>query len=310
MKPKRHGREVVHGDGAGEGVEVRTRGPHEVSGDRSRGRLGPRMSARKKLPPHVETEILTRSRRKCCLCYFLDRDDGVKQGQIAHLDDDPGNNDPDNLCFLCLPHHDAYDSTTRQSKGYKEDEVKLHRNRLYEHIVLQDAAVESGSTSPEAVGAVVKRYEQIVELRENDIDMLRAERDQQAQRVNELTQALARMEEERAACGVLVTVRRRWAAIHVHARRVGQLAFRSRSTAATCRPSERRPSAILPVCAASYFWGSVTGSDVGRNVTCLHKPSPAIREAEDDARRVRKRLSQQRRIPLRHVPCPDESLKR
>lgn len=89
------------------------------------------MSARKKLPEDVTTEILVRSRRRCCLCYGLNRDADIKQGQLAHLDQNRENNRPDNLAFLCLQHHDLYDSRASQSKGYTISEVKAYRDELY-----------------------------------------------------------------------------------------------------------------------------------------------------------------------------------
>jgi len=55
----------------------------------------------------------------------------VKQGQIAHLDQDASNNNVSNLAFLCLEHHDQYDSQTSQSKGFTESEVKSHCDKLY-----------------------------------------------------------------------------------------------------------------------------------------------------------------------------------
>jgi hypothetical protein len=59
-------------------------------------------------------------------------DTTVKAGQLAHLDRDPNNNAADNLCFLCLPHHDEYDSRTSQSKGLSGKEVELYRDRLHQ----------------------------------------------------------------------------------------------------------------------------------------------------------------------------------
>jgi hypothetical protein len=53
-----------------------------------------------------------------------------KQGQIAHLNHDPADNDEDNLTFLCLRHHSLYDSTTSQHKNYTAIEVKDARDRL------------------------------------------------------------------------------------------------------------------------------------------------------------------------------------
>ena len=87
--------------------------------------------ARPRLPEHVAACVLVLSRRRCCLCYGLERDTGMKIGQIAHLDQDPANNDPDNLVFLCFAHHDQYDTRTSQSKGLLRSEVVAHRDELY-----------------------------------------------------------------------------------------------------------------------------------------------------------------------------------
>lgn len=62
----------------------------------------------------------------------------VKQIQIAHLDRDRENNNPDNLVALCLEHHDEYDSRRSQSKGIKIDEVKHYRGELDKIIQKQD----------------------------------------------------------------------------------------------------------------------------------------------------------------------------
>jgi hypothetical protein len=88
------------------------------------------MTVRSRIPRQIETEVLTSSRRRCCLCWGLLGDYGQKKGQIAHLDHNPANNDIDNLAFLCLDHHDKYDSSTRQSKNYTIQEVKSYRQQL------------------------------------------------------------------------------------------------------------------------------------------------------------------------------------
>ena len=54
----------------------------------------------------------------------------MKAGQIAHLDGDRVNNRIDNLAFLCLVHHDDYDSRTSQRKGLTLQEVKRYREEL------------------------------------------------------------------------------------------------------------------------------------------------------------------------------------
>ena len=88
------------------------------------------MGERKKIPDDVAAAVLESSRRRCCICAALQDDISEKKGQIAHLDRDPSNNDPDNLVFLCLEHHDQYDSRPSQSKGFTPEEVKRYKAAL------------------------------------------------------------------------------------------------------------------------------------------------------------------------------------
>jgi len=85
---------------------------------------------RASIPEAVQTAVLLRSRRRCCLCFGLNRDTGMKNGQIAHIDRDHANATEDNLVFLCLEHHDAYDSRPSQRKGFTRAEVKAYRAEL------------------------------------------------------------------------------------------------------------------------------------------------------------------------------------
>lgn len=89
------------------------------------------MANRKPIPPDAEHRILDRSRRRCALCVHFHNDWGVKDGQIAHLDRDPSNFTEDNLAYLCLPHHDDYDTKRRQTKNLRIRETKTARDRLY-----------------------------------------------------------------------------------------------------------------------------------------------------------------------------------
>ena len=91
-----------------------------------------RVKSRSGLPLKTEAEVLLSSRRRCAICFGLDRDDSIKRGQIAHLNRDRSNNKPENLVFLCLEHHDQYDSRTSQSKGFKSTEVKCYQAELKE----------------------------------------------------------------------------------------------------------------------------------------------------------------------------------
>lgn len=82
----------------------------------------------------IEAKVLARSARRCCLCFSLKRDFTEKEGQLAHLDQNPANGAEDNLAFLCLRHHSLYDSRTSQHKNYTIVEVKSARGALYEHV--------------------------------------------------------------------------------------------------------------------------------------------------------------------------------
>ena len=90
--------------------------------------------SRKAVPPANETAVLTKSARRCLLCFHLDGILTEKAGQIAHLDQDPSNGSEDNLAWMCMPHHSQYDSKTSQHKNYTLPEVKVLRSKIYEAI--------------------------------------------------------------------------------------------------------------------------------------------------------------------------------
>jgi len=92
------------------------------------------MGKRKKIPAGLIADITSACRRRCCICFALDKDDKEKRGQIAHLDHDSSNNEPDNLAFLCLSHHDDYDTRRSQSKGINIEEAKRYRTELLAYV--------------------------------------------------------------------------------------------------------------------------------------------------------------------------------
>jgi len=89
---------------------------------------------RKKIPTQIETQVLLQCRRRCCICYGLEKDDNIKKGQIAHINNNKNDNRLDNLVFLCLQHHDEYDSTTSQSKNLTSNEIREFRKELQNEI--------------------------------------------------------------------------------------------------------------------------------------------------------------------------------
>lgn len=89
------------------------------------------MSVRRPASKSIEKDVLTASRRRCCLCVFLVGRDEVRKGQIAHINRDRSDSRFENLVFLCLEHHDEYDGRTSQSKGFSGEEVRAYRDQLY-----------------------------------------------------------------------------------------------------------------------------------------------------------------------------------
>jgi len=103
--------------------------------------------ARRRLSREAEDTVLLLCRRRCCICYGLNRDTGIKQGQIAHVDRDPANDDLDNLAFMCLDHHDQYDARAKQSKNLTMSEVRHFRRELHE-------AIDRAWKEPVRIGAI------------------------------------------------------------------------------------------------------------------------------------------------------------
>lgn len=106
---------------------------------------------RKRTPQQIETAILTQSRRRCCLCWGLRSDAAEQQGQIAHIDHDPSNWLPENLVFLCLSHHNEYDSRMSQAKGLTAGEIREYRDRMYE--LLKDDTIPLAGVGSNQQGA-------------------------------------------------------------------------------------------------------------------------------------------------------------
>jgi hypothetical protein len=77
------------------------------------------LARRQAVSKHVETDLLVACQRRCCLCFYLDGFKGVKKGQLAHLNKRPDDNRPENLAWLCLEHHDSFDSVTRQQSLFR-----------------------------------------------------------------------------------------------------------------------------------------------------------------------------------------------
>lgn len=96
---------------------------------------------RPNVPEDSQLAVLTKSKRRCALCWGIDHVVTPQKGQIAHIDGNPKNNVEDNLVWLCLPHHDLFDARMSQSKGFRASEVKHYRNELYKGLASGEIAV-------------------------------------------------------------------------------------------------------------------------------------------------------------------------
>lgn len=135
--------------------------------------------SRKATPTSDEILVLTNSRRKCCICYGLHNDLSVKRGQIAHIDRNHSNSTFENLAWMCLEHHDLYDSRTSQSKGFKPREIIFYRDALYKFVddhwgdsfVFQELPTQTNAKF--LIGERLKHVRSEVELNEGEfIDLI------------------------------------------------------------------------------------------------------------------------------------------
>jgi len=71
-----------------------------------------------------------------------------KKGQLAHIDRNSSNVDPENVAYLCTPHHDEYDSMPSQTKRFTPAEFKSYQVALYEVLESPDWLRLSGRPLP------------------------------------------------------------------------------------------------------------------------------------------------------------------
>ena len=128
---------------------------------------------RKHIPKTTETNLFELSKRRCCYCFVLENDNSEKEGQIAHIDQDNENPSLENLAWLCQSHHNKYDSTFRQTKGYTSSELKRYREKLYNFNRIRTDKLEASSCSKRLIEIVIgKNYEDFTD--ENMEALLRA----------------------------------------------------------------------------------------------------------------------------------------
>jgi class 3 adenylate cyclase len=124
------------------------------------------MANRKHIPEEVRTRLLTACRRRCCLCWHFEGSKSQEQGQIVHIDRDATNPNEENLAFLCLRHHNEYDTRPSQSKGLTPGELLEGKAALLKAIADNPQAFLAGVT-PQPSAPVFDQQGQTVENQTN-----------------------------------------------------------------------------------------------------------------------------------------------
>jgi hypothetical protein len=123
----------------------------------------------------IEGQVLVACRRRCCLCVYLEHDDAVHKGQIAHLNHDPADSRFENLVWLCFNHHDEYDGRTSQSKGLTLHEVRTYRDRLYAKYQFEPAVIAGtarDAIEPHDESEIIERQYAEVRHSHGDLDYM------------------------------------------------------------------------------------------------------------------------------------------
>ncbi|ECZ6324423.1 hypothetical protein C5G84_02150 [Salmonella enterica] len=96
------------------------------------------MTNRKEIPDNVQANIMEKSAARCAICYGTrmntDAVYPVPGFQLAHIDRNAANSAENNLALLCIPCHSMYDSTFRQAKNYRPENIRRWRDQLYEDV--------------------------------------------------------------------------------------------------------------------------------------------------------------------------------
>ena len=125
-------------------------------------------SGRKKISKGKANDLATSCHRVCALCWALERDGRAKEGQIAHIDRDNANDDPSNLCWLCLFHHNRYDTMMNQSKNFDKGELLKYRKDV-EELVAQTKLPTSDNGSLTALLSVEIEHAVLYGLRTREV---------------------------------------------------------------------------------------------------------------------------------------------
>ncbi|HEI8671775.1 TPA: hypothetical protein ACKQFJ_002512 [Serratia marcescens] len=115
------------------------------------------MNKRKNIPDSIQANVIHNSAGRCVICYGTRQftDPRYPHTQIAHIDKNNENNQEDNLALLCISCHNLYDSTLRQGKNYKQENIKRWRDELYNDVIGKKLPAPMYNSLPYDVGSSI-----------------------------------------------------------------------------------------------------------------------------------------------------------
>lgn len=121
---------------------------------------------RKAIPVQTKLNILRKSKRRCAYCFGLQGDLEEKYGQIAHIDRNNENNSENNLAFLCLKHHNEYDTVFKQTINLFPQELINYKTQLENYIAQNTLSLNTPVTNPNGTIFNPHDYEMFLEIKE------------------------------------------------------------------------------------------------------------------------------------------------
>jgi hypothetical protein len=92
------------------------------------------LSKRREFSAAVKGKVAARCQRRCALCFVFKGKAKPRKGQFAHVDRDHSNSSEGNCAFLCLSHHDSYDSVPSQGARIMPNELRAYEKLLFAYL--------------------------------------------------------------------------------------------------------------------------------------------------------------------------------
>jgi hypothetical protein len=102
---------------------------------------------RRRVDQEVAADVRFAVDDRCCMCEpvsgaFPPR---VRNGQLHHLDENPSNNGPDNLVWLCLEHHEEAGKVGKASRRLSAGTIRRYRSLLQKKVTRERTPLQARS---------------------------------------------------------------------------------------------------------------------------------------------------------------------